>query len=102
MSFEELARINFIFNTYTVILLLGLIAGIYYIFKSKKIEKELKFIISIGLIFVVFMMYYTPKYYAEINIQKKILEETQLKQQQFDKEFEQKQQQMNQGWGNFN
>lgn len=92
IPFDEITRINFILDVYTVALLLGLIVGVYYMVRNKKMKKDMKFIVIIGLIFIAFILYYIPRYYAVINLQKKFIENTELQNQQFMNGFEQRRQ----------
>ena len=92
MPFDEIARINFILDVYTVILLLCLIVAIYFIIRNKKMKKDIKFITSIGLIFITFILYYTPRYYAVLNLQKKYFGDMNFQSEffNFNKEFNQR------------
>lgn len=91
MPLEEIAKINFMIDVYTVILLLGLIVVIYFVVRNKNMKKDIKFVTSIGLIFIAFILYYTPRYYAVINLQKKYFGDMNLQSKffDFDKEFDQ-------------
>ena len=62
--------------------------------KNKKIEKEIKFFLCIGVIFIAFLMYYLPKYYATINLQKKFFQNYEL----HDKSFDDMRNEMNKRW----
>ena len=78
MLIDEIARINFMLTIYTVILLLALAVAIYYIYKNERIEKDVKFLLCIGAIFIVFLLYYIPKYCVIINLQKKYLQNVEI------------------------
>jgi hypothetical protein len=55
-------------------------------------KKDIKFITSIGLIFITFILYYTPRYYAVLNLQKKYFGDMNFQSEffNFNKEFNQR------------